>query len=181
MTASFSYRTLICALLLAALSTPAMAQVGVVMQIQPEKGGFFPAEGGRTNNGIPLRAWTYSAEIPADADKGEPIGARRYAPVSFEKPLGAASPQILRAMLSGEPLTITVDLLGLDRNGAIVLLHRVIFGQARILSIARKATGDAERASAPPQTFETVTFNFRRVEFDPGSGSGWVVDEVAVQ
>jgi type VI secretion system Hcp family effector len=179
MTSSLSFRALTCALLLAALSTPAMAQTGVIMQIQAEKGGFFPAEGGRTNNGIPLRAWTYSAEIPAD--KSEPIGARRYAPVSFEKPLGAASPQILKAMLSGEPLTITVDLLGLDRNGAIVLLHRVIFGQARILSIARKATGDAERASAPPQTFEAVTFNFRRVEFDPGSGSGWVVDELEVQ
>jgi type VI secretion system Hcp family effector len=179
MTLSLSFRALTCALLLAALSAPAMAQVGVVMQIQPEKGGSFPAEGGRTNNGIPLRAWTYSAEIPVD--RGTPTGPRRYAPVTFEKPLGAASPQILKAMLSGEPLTITVDLLALDRNGAIVLLHRATFSQAHILSIVRKATSEADRASAPPQTFETVTFDFRRVEFDPGSGSGWITDELEVQ
>jgi type VI secretion system Hcp family effector len=164
-----------------------MAQTGVIMQIQSQQAGSFPAEtaqpGGKSQqNGIPLLTWSYSAAIPVN-QVGVATGPRRYSPVSFDKSLGAASPYLLKAMLTGDQLAITVDVLSVAPTGAPLLIHRVTFTQARILSIVRKvtapaATGERVSAANPVATIETVTFDFRAVEFDPGRPGGSLVDEI---
>lgn len=187
MTCAYTTRALAGALLLlAVLSAPARAQnqPGLIMQIEMERGGAFPAESTRTGQGIPLRSWNYSAAIPVDQG-GTATGPRRYTPVSFEKAIGAASPHILKAMLSGDSLTITIDLTGISPQGTPVLLHRAVFQQARILSVTRNSTAPtgervSSAASAAEMT-ETITFAFRRVEFDPGRpGGGYIIDELDV-
>lgn len=176
-------------LVLAALAAPSMAQTlypGLTMQIQSSKGSTFPADS--TSNkgpaGISLMSLDYSVAFPVDPARGMLTGARRYAPISFKKAIGNASPSILTAMLTNDPLTITVDVVGIGPTGTGVLLHRVMFHQARILSVTRKAStgddgvaGEARRTTAVEAT-ETVTFNFQRVEFDPGRPGGSIVDEL---
>ncbi len=147
MNSAISFRTLACALLLlTAVSAPAMAQTGIIMQVQGQQAGSFPAESTGAAKGqqpgIPLLTWTYSAAIPVN-QSGAPTGPRRYAPVSFDKALGAASPHLLKAMLSGDPLMISVDVVGVAPTSAPVLIHRVTFNQARIISIVRKSTAAA--------------------------------------
>jgi len=58
----------------------------------------------------------------------------------------------------------------------------VTFSQARILSVARKATADVrDQQSAVQVTAEAVTFSFQRVEFDPGRSNGSIVDEIEMR
>ncbi len=78
-------RAFACALVLSAsTSLPAMAQNGLVMQVQSQKGSMFPGEAIRIPgipNAILPSAWSYLAEIPTDQG-GQLIGTRRYAPIS---------------------------------------------------------------------------------------------------
>jgi type VI protein secretion system component Hcp len=146
----------------------------VLMQIEGTETGRFANESTRNpQGGSPLEAWSYSVAYATDPAENPELlaSARRYAPVSFEKLAGAASPQILRAFMRGEPLQITVDVLTIDsRTGSTLLMHRVRFFQARILSVTRSTVPPPPGSSslAQAQLRETVTFNFGGVEFDPG-------------
>ncbi len=190
MTSALSMRALAGALLLLAAmsaSSLANAQTGILMTVQSASGGGqWPGETtrGGSANSIPLKAWSYSVKFPVDERSGTPAGQRRYAPVSFDKLIGAASPNILRAMLTNEPLNITVDVVGVGPSGTPVLLHRVTFSQARIISVARNAASAVDssgRISSAPEMTETITFGFRQVEFDPGRGSATVMDELMTE
>ena len=156
------------------ISATAEGADNVIMQIEGEASGKFASELTRSvQGGSPLEAWSYSVAYPSSSAGGVELvtGARRYAPVTIEKLVGAASPQILRAFMHAEPLQITVDVLGTDpRTGSTVLMHRVRFFQARILSVARATVPPPSGSSsaAQAQLRETVTFNFASVEFDPG-------------
>ena len=56
------------------------------------------------------------------------------------------------------------------------------YDNARILSVARKATADVrDQQSAVQVTAEAVTFSFQRVEFDPGRSNGSIVDEIEMR
>lgn len=188
MTSALSVRVFAGALLLfaaMAASSIANAQTGILMTVQQiSRGGQFPGESTRSSpnaSTIAVKSWSYSLKFPVDERSGTLAGQRRYAPVSFEKPIGAASPSFLRAMLANEPLSITVDLVGIGPQGTPVLLHRVTFNQARIISIARNATAsiDGRSTSATPTEMnETITFDFRQVEFDPGRGNATVMDDL---
>lgn len=174
---ALSMHSLVCLLLLAfaTWSEPARAQ-GLIMQVQPANGAPYPAESTRGQTGIPLKVWNYSVGLPM-SDAGVQTGPRRYQPVTIEKPIGNASPNILRSMLTGESLEITIDVVGTSTTGA-VLLHRVIFSNARIISVTRNGSGDVAERSGSGAMTETVKFEFRSVQFDPGRPNGSVVDDL---
>jgi type VI secretion system Hcp family effector len=169
---------------LAALATPSMAQntPGLVMQVTTQQGQSFPGESSRgTGTSIQLKAWNYSVGLPTD-QAGNAVGARRYKPVSIEKPIGNSSPYFTRAMLSGENLNITIDMLAMSPTGTPVLMHRVIFQNARILSVTRNGTGPiGERASGVAEMTEVITFDFQQVQFDPGRPGGSLTDDLQQQ
>ncbi len=187
MTCAVSMRALAGAFLLLATmaaSSVASAQTGILMTVQSTRGQQFPGESVRQSNSpqIPVKAWSYSVKVPVDERTGMLAGQRKYAPVSFEKPIGAASPNFLRAMLGNEPLIITVDLVGMSPQGTPALLHRVTFNHARIISVARNGTSSVDsRSTSQPEMTETITFDFRQVEFDPGRGSATIMDELQTE
>ena len=102
---------------------------------------------------------TFDAQSPHDAATGLPTGKRVYKPLVVTKPVDAASPQYLQAMINNEDLTTCVVLFSRGATG----IYRITLGHAGLAEDTLQK-GDTRLASQGPfNEYEQLSFVFRTI------------------
>lgn len=164
-------------LLTALLMLPASASADeLVATIAGSRSGPFPSERSR-NPGVPLVTLKYEGGSVPGATGETRSTMPTLKPATITKVIGAASPRIMKAMLDREPLMITIEVFAPSTAG-MILVHRVRFEGAQILSVERNANVAAaspfansmSSRDAPASSMtESLTFNYQTVVLDAGT------------
>jgi len=136
-----------------------------LVRIEGARQGAFPGESDRpgAEGGIDGLSWHYEVEAP---ERG---GRPEHGVVSVTKALGAASPALFQALITGETLSrVTIDFLRSTSEGVIESFHRVVLTDARVERI--------EQYSAEPEDLrfgelEEVDFSFGSITVEQPGGA----------
>ena len=117
----------------------------------------------------------FGASTPYDNYTGQPTGKRQYRPVRFVKESGAASPQILQALATGELLTsVLFEFVVTGPSGVEVTWQTLKLQNAIVIDFQR----GGEQAPKHPtlirdHELERVSFTFQQIvwTFEPSSGA----------
>jgi len=148
---------------------PAAAAYEFYVTIDGAKQGQFKGEAASTAHKDQIAGITidYKVEVPVDRDSGLAAGTAQHLPVTFTKPMGAASPQIFKALTTNELLkSVQFDFVRRSADGAeqvyqTIKLTNAVVVRYRLYTpegiLSRATQSDAEEQ-------EEVSLRFQRIE-----------------
>ena len=161
-------------------STPKeLTAMPFLITITGAKQGLFKGESllpGEANQSIGL-GYSYEVNAPVDPLTRLPTGKRVHSPIKITKAVGAASPQIFKALVDREAITeARFDFYKTDAAGVKNVIYSVTISTALIVDV----TQQMDPVSSPGQPldgieYETVSFVFGKIEIsDPVDGESAV-------
>jgi|SRR5580692_5585661 type VI secretion system secreted protein Hcp len=152
------------------------------IQFKGQKQGAFHGESlkkGRTD-WSEVEAFEEVTQVPIDSKSGRTSGHRTHFPIRVTKERGAASPQILQAIVTNETLTtVIIEVVGHDGTGAKeVVVERTTLTNACFSEFRRFVdlpTG--EHSDHDTDNLETVALTFQKIELDCIPGKTQAVDD----
>jgi len=135
------------------------------MTIQGSNQGKFRGESQKRPGQIPILSIQYAVASPRDASTGQATGKRQHKPLSIVKEWGASSPQLFRALTSGEALAsvvISCVAVAQDQFGSGGVCQTIKLIDPRVSAVRRYAG----HAPTTEQALEEVTFSFEGIEFN---------------
>jgi type VI secretion system secreted protein Hcp len=132
------------------------------------KQGQFKGEVGGTQHKNQMRGvgFNYGITVPRDPTTGQPSGKRRHEPVQIIKEWGAASPQILTALVTNESLkTVLLEFVRESPKGIERVFHTIKLTNATVADVQ-------QYVQAPESTMELerVSFTFQKIEIENKDG-----------
>jgi type VI secretion system secreted protein Hcp len=155
--------TLVLCLML--FTSPAYAAVDAYMQIEGSKQGQFKGEAKRkgSDKWIPVLSFSETVESPRDAATGQASGKRQHKPIKITKEVGAASPQLLRALNTGEVLrSVVIEFVRPDPKGREEVYRTVRLENALVGGIQKN--GKTERET------EQISLTYQKIEVTNANG-----------
>jgi type VI secretion system secreted protein Hcp len=145
--------------------------VEAYIKIKGSKQGQFKSETTAKNAGagaIPVLRFASTALAPRDVATGQASGKRQWQPIRITKEWGAASPQLLNALLTNEILAnVVCEFWRADPAGKAELHYRVTLQNATVSSIS--ATYDRTQPAGAPlfgHEVEDVEFTFQSIQVE---------------
>jgi type VI secretion system secreted protein Hcp len=120
----------------------------------------------------------FQVSAPVSAT-GQATGRRTYSPVRITKLAGAASPQLLQALITNEILrSVTIDFVGRKADGSAQLMQSIVLQNAKVTNI--------ERYSEPGgvgemRALEDISFSFQRIQLTDVAGQTTALDDLGPQ
>lgn len=144
---------------------PARAASRAYIRLQGAKQGQFSGQARGKDKWIPLLAFNYSAQSPRDAATGQASGKRQWKPITIVKEVDATSPQLARALETGEMITSAdIEFVRTDSSGKEEVYKTLHLTNGRINSMRRLAL-----PSGRPR--EEVVFAFQKIVFSDNRGN----------
>ncbi|MBI3555666.1 MAG: type VI secretion system tube protein Hcp [Deltaproteobacteria bacterium] len=146
-------------------AAPAMANT-FHMQVDGKAQGKFRGEGSGEKNGlITGMHLAFEVKSPRDPASGLPSGKRQYSPIVVTKEWGAASTQLLRALLNNEQLkTVVLNFYKPSPNGSEVLFETWTLTDASISDLKSYVSPTVAGDPYSGKNLEDVSFTFHRLE-----------------
>ena len=117
---------------------------------------------------IPVLRFSSTAQAPRDAATGQASGKRQWQPIRITKEWGAASPQLLNAMLTNEVLAnVVFEFWRADQTGKEQLHYRITLQNATVSSI--NSFFDRTTPTSTPfagHELEDVEFAFQSIQVE---------------
>lgn len=152
----------------------ALAAYEAYLTVKGSKQGQFAGEGSqatRANKQIPVLKFSMGVESPRRASSGQAAGKSPLLPITIVKDMGAASPQLQRALATNEILQeVVVELVRMDSQGKEEIYRTLRFTDGRVTAISmRQESGGREIEEVtivfPRQNMEVKNQNNRQIKF----------------
>ena len=146
------------------LVVPAAAADTIYMNITSSKQGPIKGEGKAPHPGewMPLISVSETATSPRDAATGQASGKRQHEPIKVVKEIGASSPQLQRALTSGELLKeVVIEFYRPNGIGPAELCETIRLTDAMITSIQNRGAVTAGKGSRPT---DEISFAYEKIE-----------------
>ena len=145
--------------------------------IDGAKQGKFKGEGAGAKHADQIAglAFHYEVNRPVAAGAGMATGKRQHSPVTFLKHWGAASPQLLKALIDAEKLkSVVFDFEETTASGQTKVFYTVKLTDAAVVSIKQ----DVAHPGAPSagETLEEIGLTFAKIEETSVTGGTSVTD-----
>jgi type VI secretion system secreted protein Hcp len=147
------------------------------VSIEGTKQGKFKGESRRATAKDRLEGLTFSYEVgsPRDAATGQASGRRTHLPVVFTKPWGAASPQLVQAVVTNEVLkTVLFEFVGTNPNGEEEVFATIRLTNAAVTNLKRTVD---EHSAEGARGLDVVTLTFQKIEHESKTGKTMAVDD----
>ncbi len=122
--------------------------------IKGDRQGLFKGESMQKNFVNTIPAFNFTFELSTTA-----TGKRQFAPITITKNIGAASPQIIQAIVTNERLMVLFQFYQLNLRGALVLHHTVKLTNAFITNFKQYFP----QQNGPE--FEDISFSYQKLEY----------------
>ena len=153
------------------MSLQAFAAPQFYITVQGAKQGAFKGESTRHQHKRQMEGLAYSHEMqtPTNAATGRATGRLRHGAVTITKALGAASPQLMQALVTNETLkSVRFQFVRLANTGKEQVYVTIRLRNARVTQI-RYDAGSAQ-AQAARKDLEHVSFTYDRIEVTSHTG-----------
>ncbi len=147
--------------------------------IEGTKQGKFKGESVRDDHKAKIAGFYFNSAIisPRDVATGQPTGKRRYDPVVFKKPVGAASPQIAQALTTNEVLkTVFFEFVRTTADGKEEVAYTIKLSNATV-SGDKVYLPDATDDKQHVDLSEEVAFTFQKIEWESKVGKTMATDD----
>ncbi|NQW30230.1 MAG: type VI secretion system tube protein Hcp [Ignavibacteria bacterium] len=160
-------------------ATSAIAQTGAVtevrMYITGATQGKFNGENAdadlQKKGAIKIPSVDHEIVSPRDAASGLPTGKRQHKPLTIIKEWGAATPQLYKAMTTGEILTeVSIELW---QQGVLVATTKLT--GARVVGVA--ASWKIEEGTNARGPRQTISFTYQKIEWTYVAGGVTAIDD----
>jgi type VI secretion system secreted protein Hcp len=153
-------------------ASPAYAAVDAYMQIEGVKQGQFKGEA--THKGsdkwIPVLSFSASVESPRDAATGQASGKRQHKPIKITKEVGEASPQLLRALNTGEVLrSVVIEFVRPGPKGKEEVYEAVRLENALVDGI--------QKSGKTAHETEQISLTYEKIEVTKANGKNTASDD----
>ncbi len=141
------------------------------------KQGQFKGESMRANAKGKLEGLTFGMEVtsPRDAASGQATGKRMYAPITFTKQWGAASPQLFQAAVTNEVLqSVLFEFVRADKTGKEQVFETVKLTNSTVSDLRRSLD---EHVPESAQGIDQVSLVFQKIELTDTAGKTTAVDD----
>ena len=154
-----------------AVLAPVVAVAGpIYVTVEGVNQGVFRGEALAEQHQDKLVAISYNHKVlsPRDAATGQASGKRQHSPVVIEKAIGAASPQLMQALISNETLPSVV----FEFQGKDSVEYTVELSNATVGRIVQSTDQGADTGGTTSQTgvFEKVSFFYEKITFESTVG-----------
>lgn len=150
--------------------------------IEGTKQGKFKGESIREAHKEKIAGLSFSYEVssPRDLATGQASGKRQHKPVVFTKEWGAATPQILQALVTNEVLkSVLFEFIRTTPDGAEEVHHTIKLVNATVSNI-RQHIGEAKQeAIYDTHELEDIACTFQRIEIESKVGKTAAFDDWA--
>lgn len=170
-----------------ALTLTSAAQAAYIARVSIEgtKQGWFRGEGpGKATNPatLPLVNFKYELVVPRDPASGLPTGARQHKPVVITKEWGAATPQLLQALVTNEILkSVLIEFVQTNAGGQEYVYYTVKLTNASIMSLRRYTRagdqGGQHASTGDHVQLEDISFTFQKIELTSKDGNTMAMDD----
>jgi type VI secretion system secreted protein Hcp len=147
------------------------------VSIEGTKQGRFKGESRRAARKDRLEGLTFSYEVasPRDAATGQASGRRTHLPVVFTKQWGAASPQLVQAIVTNEVLkTVVFEFPGTNPSGQEEVFAIIRLTNAALTNLRRTVD---EHSPEGARGLDVVTLTFQKIEHESTTGKTLAVDD----
>ncbi len=128
------------------------------VKIKGKKQGQFKGEGIRDKW---MKEWmaglsfNYSVQAPRDIATGAASGKRQHSPVVFTKEWGAASPQLLQALVTNEILeNVEFDFIQHDASGQEIVFYTIKLTNATVAKLSQFTHQHEEGGAKHEQAYD---------------------------
>lgn len=176
-TLTLDRRTVAALVLCLIVAAPASAAVDIYMSVTGAKQGPIKGEGKAPGPGQWLKVISVTEPGSAssrDAATGQTSGRRRHETIRVIKEVGASSPQLQRALATGEVLKeVVFEFYRPTGKGQNELCETIRLDDALISSIQRRSEANASHSA--PQ--EEITFEFEKIQISHNEGKNSTTPE----
>lgn len=118
---------------------------------------------------------------PFDAATGKLSAKHQHQPITFSKAWGAASPQILRALVTNEVLTsVLFEFVRTDPSAIEDVFQTITLESAQVVDFKRSIDPHSPAASGGGQFLEDVTLTYGKIMLEDMGAKTTVFDDWAV-
>jgi type VI secretion system secreted protein Hcp len=152
----------------------------IYVTIKGKTQGTFKGEGTKGDaDRIPVVSYEYEVDSPRDPGSGQPTGRRQHKPVVFTKEIGAASPEIFKALVDNEVLTeVVFEFLKFSPNGKETVEFKVTLTNAGVALFRQTVRiGQQGGPIVDSRPLEEVSLTFQKIELDYLSGEAEASDD----
>ena len=141
--------------------------------------GELPKGGGEGLEGL---AFQYGVSVPYDPATGMVTGKHEPGVVSMTKAWGAASPQLVQALVNNETLTsVRFEFYRRDPTGVEALFHRITLESAVVVGINQHIEPTYAPATANYSELEEITFAYGKITIENPPAGTTAVDDWGAQ
>ncbi|MCW3050874.1 MAG: type secretion system effector, Hcp1 family [Chthonomonadales bacterium] len=147
----------------AALRQRPLTSTEFTITIRGSRQGVFKGDGRRNE----IRGLSYDLEIvsPRDPASGLPTGRVRFNPITITKEWGAASPQILAALVTNELLpAVQLTFTSTNIEGRSVVDHVITLTDANVVDVHHHPVAGLKDSTTDKFQLEDISFNYRKIE-----------------
>jgi type VI secretion system secreted protein Hcp len=139
------------------------------VSIEGTKQGQFKGEiGGTVHKDKMLGiAFNFGITVPRDPATGLATGKRQYKPLVIIKEWGAASPQVLTALVTSENLkTVLLEFVRATVEGTEEVFHTIKLTNATIVDVQQYVTAPDKQSNTNVMELEEWYFTFGKIEVE---------------
>ncbi len=133
--------------------------------IKGKKQGPFKGESpkARYKDKIPAVHFLYEIKAPRDVSTGQASGKRQHSPVMITKEWGAASPQILQALVTNEMLDfVFFEFVRTNPAGEEEIYYTIRLTNATVCDLKQYV----QAQPGPDHPLEDISFTFQKIEVE---------------
>jgi type VI secretion system secreted protein Hcp len=159
------WRTSLVSFLCVVLAAPVYAATNIYMSITGGKPGQFAGDSKSPHGSqwIPIVQINESVAAPRDSATGQASGKRQHEPIKVVKEIDASSPQLRKAVTTGEHLKeVVFQFYRSGAQGKDELYETIRLSDAIITGIENRGSGNAGRGERPT---EEISFEYEKIEF----------------
>lgn len=148
--------------------------------ITGSKQGQFHGEGtsNQQKGKIPGLRFEYEVLSPRDAASGLPTGKRQHKPIVITKEWGAATPQIINALVTNENLKqVVIQFYRHSADGRQEIDHTITLTNASVADFKQYANAELHDGSTEKLQMEDVALTFEKIEFKDNASGLVVADD----
>jgi len=144
--------------------------------IEGTKQGAFKGEGvGRAKGRIPCLSFSYQPSATRDVASGQASGKRQHAQIVIVKEVGAASPQIYRAVATHEVLSqVSFEFVHAAPDGREEVYKTLLITKALVASVRTLASGSDKPREEVTLTFEQGNLEAKGPDAKPLPVEHWM-------
>lgn len=142
----------------------------------------FKGEVTKGGEGLEGLAFQYGISVPYDPATGMATGKHEHGTVSMTKAWGAASPQLVQALVNNETLTsVRFEFYRRDPTGVESVFHRITLESALVVGINQHIEPTYVPATANYSELEEITFAYGKITIENPLAGTTAVDDWGAQ